>query len=200
MSITLYFIKKKIKKNCSKHQQIPVSLLKPMLRLYIELSMPIVAVLLLQGHGHVCICVGLQSASAKRRNHRTHLQQLPHYVFQMLWEFCDHVQSNQQTLIISFYRIFFFSTKELRIEAFQTMQTSEIISIFMYFTRTHIQHMTCTLWSIRLISVSVYLLRPSSQQGQGTFILIYSKGLLSFNFLHIHKRVSHPRSHFPFQP
>lgn len=95
---------------------------------------------------------------------------------------------------------FFFSTKELRIEAFQTMQTSEIISIFMYFTRTHIQHMTCTLWSIRLISVSVYLLRPSSQQGQGTFILIYSKGLLSFNFLHIHKRVSHPRSHFPFQP
>lgn len=94
----------------------------------------------------------------------------------------------------------FFFTKELRIEAFQAMQTSEIIGIFMYFPRPRVQHMTCMLCSIRLISISVYLLRPSSQQGQGTFILIYSKGRLSFNFLHIHKRVSHPRSNFPFQP
>lgn len=103
------------------------------------------------------------------------------------------------SFIVSFCTIIFF-TKNLRSKAFQAMQTSEIISIFMYFTRTCIKRMTCTLWSIRLISVSVYLLRPSSQQGQGTFRLIYSKGRLSFNFLHIHKRVSHPRSHFPFQP
>lgn len=47
--------------------------------------------------------------------------------------------------------------------------------------------------------VSRILLRPSSQQGKGTFILIYSKRWFSFNSLHIHKRVSHPRSRFSFQ-
>ncbi len=64
-------------------------------------------------------------------------------------------------------------------------------------THTH----THTHWSIKplAICISKGLLRPSSQQGQGTFILIYSKGRFSFNFLHIHKRVSHPRSRFPFQ-
>lgn len=60
---------------------------------------------------------------------------------------------------------------------------------------------THTHWSIKLLTICISkgLLWPSSQQGQGTFILIYSKGRFSFNFLHIHKRASHPRSRFPFQ-
>lgn len=118
-----------------------------------------------------------------------------------VWECCDCVQSNQQMIIVSFYRINFL-IKQQDWSILGNANFWNYQHIYVLYKAVHTAHdMHAPVHQADLsLCISKNRLRPSSQQGQGTFILIYSKGRLSFNFLHIHKRVSHPRSHFPFQP
>lgn len=67
------------------------------------------------------------------------------------------------------------------------------------FTRTSVAHCS-PCWSIQPMCVSRSSLATfPTTRPRDIHTDLFKKGRFSFNFLHIHKRVSHPRSRFPFQ-